>query len=193
MYIEPEFNFGWDPDAASIVLDLFKCNKTILPKKSCLEGSLAIPLVYYKQFVFLCIPMRTHFDYNSQNCALFSLRSTFSLGSFKEWRFGVLGALTGPNIDFLNEVERLRFVNFKHFILCDAFLAALVVFPECVRQQNAYYATIELNNRETRGQICISHDQNEKQANVTIIELLNEEAIKKALIFAIDVTKTFAE
>lgn len=93
-------------------------------------------------------------------------------------------------MEFLNEVERLRFINLKHFILCDAFLAALFVFPECVRQQNDYYATIELKNQETRGQICINHDQSQKQSNVTIIELLHEEAVKKALLFATDTTNT---
>lgn len=40
-----EFNFWWDPEAAFIVLDSFKCPKTVAPRECCLEESLAISLV----------------------------------------------------------------------------------------------------------------------------------------------------
>lgn len=40
-----EFNFWWDPEAAYIVLDSFKCHKTVLPWEGCLADSIALPVV----------------------------------------------------------------------------------------------------------------------------------------------------
>lgn len=99
----------------------------------------------------------------------------------------MLGKLNGPNIDFLNEVERIFFANRKSFKVFDPFVASVILFPECIRKQFDCYATVELNGKETRGQMCVGH-RSKKPANVTVIEYLNEEAVKNALIFAADAT-----
>lgn len=101
----------------------------------------------------------------------------------------MLGKLNGPNIEFLNKVERVCFADYKLFDPCDAFLTAIFLFPECIRKKYDCYATIELNGKETRGQMCIGH-RSKNKANVTIIEYLHEAAVKKALIFTADAAKS---
>lgn len=97
----------------------------------------------------------------------------------------MLGKIKGPNVEFLNEVESVCFADLEHFNPCDAFLTCVMLFPECIRKKYDCYATIDLNGRETRGQMCIGH-MSKNPPNVTIIEYLNEEECKKALIFAAD-------
>lgn len=90
-------------------------------------------------------------------------------------------------MDFLGKVERLCYADQKHFNPCDAFVPAVMLFPECVRKKYDCYATVELNGRLTRGQMCIGHASTEKP-NVTVIEYLHEDAVKNALIFTADAT-----
>lgn len=97
--------------------------------------------------------------------------------------------MNGPNIAFLNEVERDSFDIFQLFIPCDALLTAALLFPECVRTKFDCFATVELSGRETRGQMCIGH-VTKNPPNVTVIEKLDEEEIKKAVIFAADATNS---
>lgn len=89
----------------------------------------------------------------------------------------------GPNVAFLNEVERICFNNFKHYANCDAFLASILLFPECIQKKSDYYATVELIDIDKRGQMCID-EASENEPNVSVIEYLNEKCIKQALTFA---------
>lgn len=95
----------------------------------------------------------------------------------------MLGKIKGPNVEFLNDVERVCFEGLKYFDVCDAFLTCVMLFPECIRKKYDCYATIELNGKETRGQMCIGH-MSKNPPNITVIEYLNEEEMKKAFIFA---------
>lgn len=113
------------------------------------------------------------------------LTSDFSLESSQDWRFNVLGQIPGPNVDFLNEVERVCFAEYSYFDPCDAFLTAIFLFPECVRKKFDSYVTVELNGKETRGQMCIGH-RSKNKPNATVIEYLHEKHVKEALIFAAD-------
>lgn len=103
----------------------------------------------------------------------------------KDWLFNVLGKLSGPNMDFLMKVETIYYANLERFFPCDAFLTAVLLFPECVRKKFDCYATVELGGRESRGRLCIGH-QSKNPPNVTIIECLHKEPVKNAFIFAAD-------
>lgn len=67
---------------------------------------------------------------------------------------------------------------------CDAILTAVFLFPDkCMRKEERHHATVELHGQYTRGQMLIDHRKS-KNPNVTVIELVNEEELKKALLFA---------
>lgn len=86
------------------------------------------------------------------------------------------------NVQLLNEVERIAFTPRKLFTPFDALLTAVFLFPErCIRTKNQYNATIELHGSYTRGQMVINL-RNENH-NVTVIEAVNEEEIKKILLW----------
>lgn len=64
---------------------------------------------------------------------------------------------------------------------CDAYLTALFLFPEkCIRKKHSNHVTVELHGNYTRGQMVLDH-LGKNEHNITIIELLYEEEIKKAL------------
>lgn len=107
----------------------------------------------------------------------------------QDWLFNELLKLNGPNMDFFSKVERKCYADLEHFGPCDAFVPAVMLFPECIRKKYDCHATVELHGRETRGQMCIGHVSTEKP-NVTVIEYLHEDAVKKALIYTADATDT---
>lgn len=100
----------------------------------------------------------------------------------------MLGKLNGPNVGFLNSVERVIYSNSRPrlYCPCDAFLAAALLFPRCILNQFECFATVEVHGRLTRGQMCVGHMAKHKPSNVTIIESLDAEECKRALIFAAD-------
>jgi inosine-uridine nucleoside N-ribohydrolase len=65
---------------------------------------------------------------------------------------------------------------------CDVFLASLFIDSDVIRKSNDYHVTVELSGRYTRGQVVIDHLFQEK-ANCTIVELLDEELIRKMLLY----------
>lgn len=88
------------------------------------------------------------------------------------------------NVQLLNEAERICYKNYDTFLPCDAVLSAVFLFPDkCVRKKQRHHATVELQGNYTRGQMLIDHRKIENP-NVTVIELVNEEELKKALLFA---------
>lgn len=61
---------------------------------------------------------------------------------------------------------------------------AVFLFPDkCIRTKKQYHATIELHGHHTRGQMVLDHLRKFKQ-NVTIIETIDGEEMKKILLFA---------
>lgn len=84
----------------------------------------------------------------------------------------------------MNEVDAIAYRNYDSFLPCDAFLTAVFVFPDkCIKTKSQNHATIELQGFHTRGQMVLDHKRRNKH-NVTIIETLNEDEVKKALHFS---------
>lgn len=63
---------------------------------------------------------------------------------------------------------------------CDAYLTAVILFPECVKTQERHHATVELHGHHTRGQMVLDHICKNAH-NVTIIQTLHEDEFKKIL------------
>lgn len=98
----------------------------------------------------------------------------------QDWRFDVLGNVECRNVQLLNEVERIAFRNRRLYTPFDALLVAIFLHPEkCIRAKNSYNATIELQGVHTRGQMVF--DRRSSKHNVSVIELLHGEEIKKLL------------
>lgn len=92
----------------------------------------------------------------------------------------MLGSSECKNVQLLNEVERIAFRERKIFTPFDALLTAAFLFPErCIEMKNEYHATVELEGFHTRGQMII--DLKNNNHNVTVIETVNEEELKKIL------------
>lgn len=103
----------------------------------------------------------------------------------QEWRFNVLGSASNDaNLQLLNEVERVAFTKRPLFTPFDALLTAVFLFPErCIRTKNQYNATVELHGSHTLGQMVINYRNPSGKHNVTVIETVNEEEIKKVLLW----------
>lgn len=81
----------------------------------------------------------------------------------------------------MNEAEAKIYRNYECFMPCDAYLTAAFLFPDkCIRKKQNIHVTVELNGIHTRGQMVLDH-LGKNDHNVTIIELLNEDEIRKAL------------
>lgn len=91
-----------------------------------------------------------------------------------------MGNVECKNVQLLNQVERIAFRNRKFYTPFDALLVAVFLHPEkCIRAKYSYNATVELQGLHTRGQMVFDHRSNKH--NVTVVELLYEEEIKKLL------------
>lgn len=94
----------------------------------------------------------------------------------------MLGNSDCKNVQFLNQVERIAFRERPFFTPFDALLTAAILFPErCIQTQKRYHVTVELDGFHTRGQMVI--DLRNHNHNVTVIETVNEEEIKKVLLW----------
>lgn len=90
-----------------------------------------------------------------------------------------MGNAACKNVQLLNEVERIAFRNRQIYTPFDALLVAIFLHPEVARTKLFYNATVELQGIHTRGQMVFDRHSNEH--NVSVIELLHEEEIKKLL------------
>lgn len=86
-------------------------------------------------------------------------------------------------MQFLNKAEKFVYLNRDNFWPCDAYLTAVLLFPDkCIKKQHRIYVTVELHGFHTRGQMILDHKR-QNDYNVTIIELLSEDEIQKALLW----------
>lgn len=93
-------------------------------------------------------------------------------------------ASNDANLQLLNEAERVAFSQRPFFTPFDALLTAVFLFPErCIGTKNQYNATVELHGSHTLGQMVINHRSDNQDHNVTVIETVNEEEIKKILLW----------
>lgn len=82
----------------------------------------------------------------------------------------------------LNPVEYKAFREFTNYIPCDALVACLFMHPGLVIKDSHWHVVVELNGRETRGQLVLDHLQ-ENENNARIIERINAEDLKSILLW----------
>lgn len=160
-----EFNFYLDSEAAEIVLSTLSCPVTIMTWEACIGDNFQIPMVGEKISFVVNYQINGNFIYSIQS-----------------WRKDVLGKTQSPIIDLLNPVEYKAFRNFSGYIPCDAMVACLFVHPEVIVKSSQWHVTVELNGKETRGQMVLDHLQQNK-TNASIIERVSEEDIKKIMLW----------
>ncbi|XP_055301092.1 nucleoside hydrolase-like isoform X2 [Sitodiplosis mosellana] len=139
------------------------------------------------EFNFYMDPEAAHIVFDLLNCPIIILPWECclppSIDISWEWRIKTFADVDCKNIQLLNEIDRIAYRNCSSFLPCDAFLTAVFVFPEkCIQTKSQHHATIELQGFHTRGQMVLDHKQRNKH-NVTIIETVYEEEVKKALYF----------
>lgn len=95
-----------------------------------------------------------------------------------------MGNVDCDNVKLLNEVERIAFRNKQLYTPFDALLTAVFLFPEtCIRTKHSYFGTVELHGHNTRGQMVF--DRKSNNHNVNVIETVNEEEIKRILLWTV--------
>lgn len=148
-----EFNFWYDPEAASIVLKEVKCPLHIIPWETCLNAGLGM--------------------------------------SHSEWRFGVLNSVPSDIMTLMDKIEEN--VHYQNsFIPADAFVVACFCLPQIIKMVKQYQVSVELNGRETRGQMVLERRNNEN-LNAFVVEEIDVEIFKQFLCWACghDITGLF--
>lgn len=106
----------------------------------------------------------------------------------QEWRFNVLAKGDCQNMELLNKIDEFCYRKFTHFVPCDALLTAALLFPEnCIKTKRQCHVTVELQGRYSRGQMILDHlGRNKHLNNFTIIETMDVEEVKNALIWTVN-------
>ncbi|XP_017840093.1 pyrimidine-specific ribonucleoside hydrolase RihA-like [Drosophila busckii] len=105
-----------------------------------------------------------------------------------DWRWQVLGALQTDFVKLMNRAERKILIprGFVNWLTCDLLLVAAYLFPsKVISQISEFYASVELNGAQTRGQMVLDHkkgkivdDFHGKPVNLKIIQKVQAEHLK---------------
>ncbi|XP_036317903.1 pyrimidine-specific ribonucleoside hydrolase RihB-like isoform X1 [Rhagoletis pomonella] len=112
-----------------------------------------------------------------------------------DWRLNVLGTIKSDFIELMNLVECAIFIpkGLERWLVCDAVLVAVYLFPHLtVKQSQLYHATVELAGTHTRGQMVIDHLRQEKE-NAKIIMEVNGEGYKKIIAWTAGLKGVYME
>lgn len=94
----------------------------------------------------------------------------------------MLGKVNQENVQLLNEVDRIAFVNSVRFLPFDAFTSAAFLFPDkVITKSNRRNVIMELQGLYARGQMVIDHLS--EDYNVNIIEEISEEEFKQIMLW----------
>lgn len=98
------------------------------------------------------------------------------------FRFGTLNAISSDILKLMDLIEEN--VHYRNnFLPCDAILIACFCFPQqMIKDMKHHNVTVELNGKETRGQMLIDHKRTETP-NVFVIEEVDAEFFKKILCY----------
>lgn len=88
----------------------------------------------------------------------------------------------------LNKIEDGRRAqakkHFSHYIMCDAFLAGIIMTPDMAKEVVSWHADVELGGNRTRGQVVLDHMLLNKP-NINLINDFDSEMFKEMLMNAV--------
>lgn len=97
----------------------------------------------------------------------------------------MLGKGDCKNMELFNKIDAYIYRDYSHFVPCDALLTAALLFPEkCIKTKRQCHATVELHGHHSRGQMILDHLEKNGH-NVTIVETMDVEEMKNALIWTV--------
>lgn len=103
-----------------------------------------------------------------------------------KWRLEDLAAIDNKITRLLNALDEFVYVQRQriYFKPCDALLTAVFLCPEMIQVGSDYHATVELQGKNTRGQLVLDHLK-AKQNNVRIVERVTQEMFQKLLLWTV--------
>lgn len=99
----------------------------------------------------------------------------------KGFRFGKMNLISSDILKLMDSIEE----NINHgenFLPCDAFLIGSFCFPQMIKKMKHHNVSVELNGKETRGQMILDHGKTEKP-NAYVIEEVDAEMFKNFLCY----------
>lgn len=95
----------------------------------------------------------------------------------------VLGQVKSKAMRLMNAVEDafLTPLNYPKWIICDAILVAVYLFPEfAITKSRLYHGTVELSGHHTRGQMVLDHKRKD-EGNTRVIMHLHKDNYKQII------------
>ncbi|KAL6424068.1 hypothetical protein ACFW04_009754 [Cataglyphis niger] len=142
------------------------------------------------EFNFYADPESAHIVLDSNTKPLWLLPWETCLKSqiTHDWRRDVLGKIHTPCVLMLNKIEDGRRAqakkHFSHYIMCDAFLAGIIMIPDMAKEVVSWHADVELGGNRTRGQVVLDHMLLNKP-NINLINDFDSEMFKEILMNAV--------
>lgn len=99
-----------------------------------------------------------------------------------EWRMKVLNSNGNPVTNFLDPIDQKTVLNGNH-INCDLYLISCFLVREIIKKTRRVHATVELAGGHTRGQVVIDHFVRSRDPNVTFIEKIDAEMLKRFMMW----------
>lgn len=165
-----EFNFYTDTESAHIVIETLKCPIHMMVWESAIEENLDLESVSL-------MPSNLDRIYKEHRVPILK----------QSWRIDVLGAVDHPFVHLMNPAEKAIIIpgGFTQWPLTDALMVASFLFPDqMIKSQEKFDCTVELHGWLSRGQVSIDHRES-KVPNVNVIQLLNVDAAKNALLWTV--------
>ncbi|XP_053698371.1 uncharacterized protein LOC128745351 [Sabethes cyaneus] len=141
------------------------------------------------EFNFWADPEAAHIAFNNVQCPITLLPWETCVSEHRGldmgWRLDVLGNSTNRAVQMLNLVEAKCYSDWMMWMPCDAFLAAVFIKPDIVRDSEIFHVDIELTGKLTRGQVVPDHLKTNKE-NTRIVNKLDMDQFKILMMYAAD-------
>lgn len=139
------------------------------------------------EFNFWYDPEAAHIVIDEAKCPLYIMPWETTLKASEAmphagFRFGLLNSIPNDFLKLMDLIEENSHYR-NNFLPCDAFLIACYFFPQMIKQMKHHNVSVELNGKETRGQMLLDHRRTEKpKKNAHVIEEVDAEFFKKVLL-----------
>lgn len=138
------------------------------------------------EFNFWSDPEAAHIVLNETKCPVYiypweACTKASEKMPLKEWRQEILSSNSNPITNLLDPAEG-NLPNIWRFIPCDAYAVCCFLMPQMIKSMEECHVSIELDGKNTRGQMVIDHKKTEKP-NAFVIYDIDAELFKKFLLW----------